>query len=414
MFSSLFVGFGCSGRTTVKHEKPKLPKFSGLNTPKLLNNYSFSTDQAHQGVYKGLIGKDLHLLWSTKVGILGYHNHPLVVKKWVIVSSYGQKWNKCDVGDGVYFLHRSSGQISHFIPTRCDANGISTDGKTLYAVTDAGELFAWDLNTRILRYRTVPHGGLPNTNKLYAPPLILKAGLFVSGGKGFAALVNPITGKILQRFKARGTIRNHSALGNQIVFGGGNNTTWIYNINGKLSGTWKNSGDEGSVYGAPALTPQHIAVAGPFDGSGAQDAWALLNAKTTRPRWNANPLVGSKASPIINGNKVYFASSGELDEGSSFSEGSLEAFDITSGKSLWELKKTFGSWSSPIVTGNKIVWMGTNGTLMIINNKTGKVLGSLELNTNVFATPAIADGIIYIGGEDGKMQAIDTKLKINP
>lgn len=420
----------------------------------------FSADPGHSGVAEGRIGTKPRLLWQADVGVQGYYNNPVVVGGQLIVSSYGSHWNQPDDRDGVYVLDRRDGRVLRHLPTDSDANGVSTDGIRVYAVTDSGKAFAWELATgrnlwvaepfvapeqatpieRLTPQEAYQRGhddgykqgwgdglaslgyvddasGVGANPRLYGAPLVTRQGLLVAGAGGVVRWLDPMTGRVKGGFDGTGKIRNHSAADGLIAMANAAGEVEVWTENGERLYAWCTSGDgqcsaalgaySGQwVYAAPAISGNLIAVSGPYY---ADRQFALVEATTGRTLWSygsnydAGTFMGSsKASPAITPQLVLFADAGYA------SEGRLMAADIRTGAVRWSVDQYGGSWSSPVVVGNKVVWITAPGHLLVLELRSGKVLADHDLGDRFFATPAVIDGVIYVGGDSGMLYAVDT------
>jgi len=420
----------------------------------------FSTDPGHSGVAEGRIGTKPRLLWQADVGVQGYYNNPVVAGGQVIVSSYGDHWNQPDDRDGVYVLDRRDGRILRHLPTDSDANGVSTDGIRVYAVTDSGKALAWELATgrnlwvsepfvapeqatpvaRLSPQEAYQRGyddgykqgwgdglaslgymddasGVGATPRLYGAPLITRQGLLVAGAGGVVRWIDPMTGHVTGGFDGSGKIRNHSATDGLIALANAAGEVEVWSPEGKRLYRWCTHGEgqctNGAstyssdwVYAAPAISGNRIAVSGPYYAS---RQFALIDATTGRTLWSygsdydaGSTMGSSKASPAITDRLVLFADSVYA------SEGRLMAADIGTGAVRWSVDQYGGSWSSPVVVGNKVVWITASGHLLVLELRSGKVLADHDLGDRFFATPAVSDGVIYVGGDSGMLYAVDT------
>jgi eukaryotic-like serine/threonine-protein kinase len=78
------------------------------------------------------------------------------------------------------------------------------------------------------------------------------------------------------------------------------------------------------------------------------------------------------------------------------------------GQLVWRVPDMGAVWGSPVRVGNKLVWATLTGHVVVVAAKTGKVLAQLDIADRFFASPALADGVLYLGGESGKLYAINT------
>jgi outer membrane protein assembly factor BamB len=420
----------------------------------------YAADPGHAGVVDGRIGTRPRTLWQADVGIQGYYNSPLAVGPHLVVSSYGDAWNTPDAADGVYVLARADGRVLYHLPTGTDANGVNCDGVRIWAVTDDGKVHAWELATGRALWEVNPFvvadqapvdqlsprdafdlgykrghaaghadalrslgyvdDSAETTPRLYGAPLLTPQGLVVAGAGGVVRVLDPLTGAVRSGLEGQGRVRNHSAADGLIAFGNTAGEVEVWGADGQLRYRWCTDGEGGCesgpspyggqwVYAAPAISRGRIAVAGPFYSA---EQFALLDAATGRTLWSfsstteTNVWLGSaKSSPALTDKLVLFA---DTVYGS---DGRLMAHSIATGQRRWTVDGYGGSWASPVVVGDKVVWATVSGHVLIIGLSSGKVLADVETGDKLFATPAVADGVIYVGGDSGQLYAIDSGFR---
>ncbi len=418
----------------------------------------FSADAAHTGTVDGRVGTRLRTLWIADVGVQGYYNSPVVAGTLLLVSSYGTHWNSPDERDGVYVIRRTDGTIVRHHPTPADANGVSTDGARVFVAVDDGSVHAWDLTTGGALWSVSPfeatasgpaerltpqaayqagydagfaagyaqamaelgyvEGGSAGEPRLYGAPLVLPQGLLVAGAQGLVKLLDPATGQTLRGFEGQGKVRNHSAGDGLVAFGNARGQVEVHGIGGELryrfcpddDGCTEEYGYSGRwIYAAPAIGGGRIAACA---GYYSQHQFTLLDAASGRLLWSFGSqdeagmyYGGCKASPALTDKLVLFA---DTVYGS---DGRLMAHALATGQRRWMIEGYGGSWGSPVVVGKTVVWVTQPGTVVIANADNGKVLATLDLGDTIYATPAVSDGVIYVGGDSGKLYAVDTGMK---
>jgi len=92
------------------------------------------------------------------------------------------------------------------------------------------------------------------------------------------------------------------------------------------------------------------------------------------------------------------------------------ATDAETGTTLWKHKlpgdlKTQGGFlgTAPLAAGNSIMFGTLDGNVLRLDHQTGKQLGAWSIGGKVRSQPVVDSGWIYVGTEDGKLVAIDTK-----
>jgi outer membrane protein assembly factor BamB len=89
-------------------------------------------------------------------------------------------------------------------------------------------------------------------------------------------------------------------------------------------------------------------------------------------------------------------------------DGTLYAFDATTGASVWTYPTGSRIESAPTVV-NGVVYTGNeNGNLIALNAATGGLIwGVLIPNDGTYASPTVVNGVVYIGGINGNVDAFD-------
>ena len=94
-------------------------------------------------------------------------------------------------------------------------------------------------------------------------------------------------------------------------------------------------------------------------------------------------------SPIAHQNKIYLVKNG----------GILTCVDVETGERLYRIR-TQGKgthYASPTIFGNNLYSIAGNGSISVIQlGETAKVISTTSVGEEIFATPAIVDGIIYL------------------
>jgi outer membrane protein assembly factor BamB len=89
--------------------------------------------------------------------------------------------------------------------------------------------------------------------------------------------------------------------------------------------------------------------------------------------------------------------------------GELIAVDADTGEIVWRDEVGWHSWSSPSVVGDTLVVATCTGELRgysLVNPRTPELGWTISINESCLeATPAIWDGVIYLGSRDGYMRA---------
>ena len=111
----------------------------------------------------------------------------------------------------------------------------------------------------------------------------------------------------------------------------------------------------------------------------------------THVKWNLNSKAPSNlSSPLVANKRLYVVKAGGL----------ASCFDIAKGDVLWERKRiqNFGDYyASPIAADGKVFIAGRNGFIVVLRDAPEfEVLSKNDLGEEIVATPAIADGRIFV------------------
>ena len=111
----------------------------------------------------------------------------------------------------------------------------------------------------------------------------------------------------------------------------------------------------------------------------------------THVLWNLDHKTPSNlSSPLLYNQRLYLVKSGGLSS----------CYDAKSGKTLWERTRlgNFGDYyASPVAAGGKVYLAGRNGFVVVLQDGPElKLLGKNDVGEEIIATPAIADGRLFI------------------
>lgn len=161
----------------------------------------------------------------------------------------------------------------------------------------------------------------------------------------------------------------------------------------------------GQIRSTPAVA-QGLAIVGSNDGS----VYAV-ELKSGKERWKVVLGGDVSSSPAIAGEQVIVMAP----------DGRLLALRLADGSTSWSLATgpdiSFGEdgracdlWvSSPTIAGDLIYVGGGDGKVHAVELATGVERWAFATRHRVRATPAVADGVVYVGSFDGHMYALDAR-----
>jgi len=155
------------------------------------------------------------------------------------------------------------------------------------------------------------------------------------------------------------------------------------------------------VHASPAVADGLVLV-------GSWDHWFYaLDAATGAVRWK----FATGQDPDIH-NQVGISSSACVVDGTVYvgcRDGHLYALDERTGKPRWAYS-TKGAWvsGSPVVADGA-VWFGSGSDkrFLAVDARTGAKRYEQKLARGVFASATVAGGLVYLGGLDGKLSAVE-------
>jgi outer membrane protein assembly factor BamB len=279
----------------------------------------------------------------------------------------------------------------------------ATDGKYVFAFFGSEGLYAFDYNGKLIWKQDL--GKLGTASVGYGVSPILYGNLVImqcdeSGGKSFIAAFNKKTGKEVWRAPRKVDVTwstpvlVHAGKRTEIVAAAAEAIIAYDPLTGKE--LWRHKGLESNAVPTPVVAndlvvvtsgyPTKIALALKAGGSGDVTG-------TPKLVWSYNKGTAYVPSPIIYGEYVYLMTG----------NGTVTCLDVWSGKVAYEgarVPKPTTFMASPVAYEGKILLTSEEGdTFMLKAGPKHEVLRTNSLGEPVYASPAIADGSIFIRGE---------------
>jgi outer membrane protein assembly factor BamB len=122
------------------------------------------------------------------------------------------------------------------------------------------------------------------------------------------------------------------------------------------------------------------------------DAEGDITKTKTAIAWSHDRAGNYMQTPLLHNGIAYFC----------FDNGVLSAYDLKSGERLYQQRLgagTSGHSSSPVAAADRLYITNEDGkTYVIAAGREYKLLAENELGETVMATPAVADGVLYVRG----------------
>jgi outer membrane protein assembly factor BamB len=344
----------------------------------------------------------------------------------------GEIWSSLTLADGMlYFGSDDSSMYAFDTKTRSIRWKFETDGiirssadvadGIISFASDDGNVYALEIETGIELWKfDLGSSGtprfLPDTLPPYvydymqSSPVSQDGILYAGSGSGSLYALDLATGEKRWQFDVDARIRSTPAIDERHVYVG----TW----DGNLYALTIESGDIVWQYDCGGIIQSSPATGGGsvFIGSRSAKVFAL-DASTGAERWIHVHEDGSwvESSPVYDDGTIYIGSSDALK---------LFAFDAASGAVAWEFRTGGWSWATPVLSDGRVYIGGVSAYpyyfegvdlkrgFYAVDTKTGKLAWSMEpeplqgyITGGIFASPAIAEGVIYVAGLDGILYA---------
>jgi outer membrane protein assembly factor BamB len=279
----------------------------------------------------------------------------------------------------------------------------ATDGKSVFAFFGSEGLYAYDFKGKLLWKRELPKIGTASVGYGVSPILFENLVIMLcddSGGNSFIAAFDKKTGNEVWRVARKVDITwstpvlVHTANRTEIVTAAAAAIISYDPATGKE--LWRHKGLESNAVPSPVVQndlvvltsgfPAKIAVAIKAGGSGDVTG-------TSRVAWSYNKGTAYVPSPILYGDYIYLMTD----------RGLLTCLNAKTGKVEYEgarVPKPATFLASPVAYEGKILLTSEEGDTYVL--KAGpqhEVLRTNSLGEPVYASPAIADGKIFIRGE---------------
>ncbi|MFN9719592.1 MAG: PQQ-binding-like beta-propeller repeat protein [Planctomycetota bacterium] len=168
---------------------------------------------------------------------------------------------------------------------------------------------------------------------------------------------------------------------------------------------------EDTTYSTPVFTTfkgQAAMVVGAGDG-----AVYAFQPRTGKTIWKYQASTrGLNTSLLVDENGIVYGGHAEQNASDTTTLGAVFAFDgkvegeIAEDKLLWKVPKRAVGRSCPVKLGDRVYYVEDGATLVIVDAKTGTVVGQKKLGRIMFGSPLAADGKLYIAENTGRFYVL--------
>ncbi|MHC4529582.1 MAG: PQQ-like beta-propeller repeat protein, partial [Planctomycetota bacterium] len=350
------------------------------------------------------------ILWKKKVPLPG-HNSPVVWDDRLFVSGADANnrevycfdalsgdllWRK-EVGDGA---EGGKEPVSVSEDTGFAAPTVVTDGRRVCAIFATGHVGCFDFNGKELWTKDLR---APDSAYGYASSLAMYRNLLliqydqgsVEDEKSKLIALSLFSGQIVWQTKRpvpnSWTSPIVAQIGHQpqIITCG---DPWVIaydTANG--AELWRAECLGGEIAPSPVYTGGLVFAMEPYMSLVAIRPDGRGDVTKTHIAWSAEEDAPDISSPVSNGELIFLLTS----------DGTLTCYKVTDGTKLWEKDLEGNFQASPSIVGDRVYVISEKGVAYIIEAGTKyKELTRCELGEKVYASPAFADGRIYIRGAE--------------
>ena len=358
--------------------------------------------------WDGITGEGI--LWKTEIPLPG-NNSPIVWNDHVFLS--GADPNNQQVfcfdtstgeflwkGDVLSMPKRNEEPLEIMEETGLAAPTVATDGRQVYAIFPTGDLGSFDFKGKKVWEKNL---GRPDSAYGYASSLAMYQKLLLiqydQGGiedeKSKLIALEGSSGRIVwQKKRPVGNSWSSPIVANireqlQLLTCA---DPWVIAYNpSDGEEIWRANCLSGDIASSPIYANGLVFVIEPYSKLVAIKVDGKGDVTKTHIAWVSEEGGPDICSPVSNGESIFLLAT----------EGLLESYSVSDGKRLWEkdLKEYF--MASPSLVGNNLYLLSDKGIMFIADVGTEyKELAKCELGEKCHASPAFADGRIYIRGLD--------------
>jgi outer membrane protein assembly factor BamB len=324
-------------------------------------------------------------------------------------------WSSPTVSEGVVYFGSDDHSLyavdtaTHQLRWKFDTGGVirsrpAVVDSMVYVSSDDGMLHALEASSGTEKWNAAIGSANERTGGKYdvgmgydyqqSSPTIADGVVYVGSGAAEVDAFEAATGKQVWRFEAASRVRSTPAVSDGKVFVG--DGSGLLHVLDAGSGTevWNTQGCD-----VPSPAVFNGLVYCGSRGSLEVRAWDIQTGKL---RWQF-PVGHSwvDSSPRIVDGILYIGSSDAA---------ALFALDSQTGDLKWKFQMTGDSWCTPAIS-NGIAYIGgytagADNSFYAVNVSTGQQIWKLTIKNGVVSSPAVMDDVIYFGGMDGNLYAL--------
>lgn len=337
------------------------------------------------------------VLWKAEVFVHGF-NSPIVWGKRLFLTGADDEGQEvfCFDADTGRELWAKTVETSVALPETSEDTGyaaptMATDGQRVFAIFASGELAAFDFDGNAVWQKNL---GVPKN------PYGMGSSLISDGTRLFIQYDHNDSQKVMALNGATGEVvwqmpRKHiswstpalieTATGLQLILNDEEHVTAYDPVSGKQ--LWTVACLGGEVAPSPAFNGKDVVfVANEY----AQASALKLTGGTPEILWQYDEYLPEISSPLATEKFCFITTTA----------GDAVCLDISTGEVKWEQEFDEGFNSSPVLAGGQVYAIDIGGVVHVFEAAGEyKETATIEMGEPIYATPAFANGCIYIRGD---------------
>lgn len=234
-------------------------------------------------------------------------------------------------------------------------------------------------------------------NDMDSSPVVVDGRGFTGGEDGNIYSFDPLSGEILWATATAGSVESSPCVANGHVFAGSSRGR-LYccdAVTGEILWEFKTLGDTDST---PVWWDGRIYVAcATGDAEESGHVWCI-DEKTGEKIWHVPMSRGVWATVAVNPDK------GRLYVGCA--NGYIYSLRMEDGSLIWKRDLYSRIWSSPVVVDGCVLAAVRDGRFWCLDEETSEPIWVFDDGFDFDATPCVADGMIFIGSQNGWVYGI--------
>ena len=344
--------------------------------------------------------KNKNVAWKVPLPGRGPSSPIVVAGQVVLTAADGPRQDRLhvlcfDAASGKLDWRRQLWATGH---TLCDPFGgvavptPASDGRRIVVFYSSNDLACFDLDGNLKWLRGLAHDypSVRNDVGMASSPLVLGDIVIVqlqNQGESFAAGIDADTGQTRWRIE-----REHDAIwSSPTVLRGRTRQKDVVLLQGrsKLGVHDPQTGKLLAEYEASCHTLASATTAAGCVYLPANGLHALRYDPAGRALkflWRQRRLRSASCSPVVHAGRAYTVKP----------PGILVCGDAADGRVLWQLRLRGPIWATPVLADGRLYCVNHHGLVQVVQlGRQGKLLGTSQIDPNILASPAVANGAIY-------------------